>query len=112
MALDWKGVNVLSAIRTATLAGVNKTMADAVIHAKRNHDWQNRTGILEGSVKIVRYAHTEGEIVSGLWGSADVVYALTQDLGSVKRNIPARPYLRPAAEAQYPNLAANIRAAL
>lgn len=67
----------------------------------------------------------------GTWGSKAVKYALIHELGGVivpvrakflkipqpdgsfrfvkSVTIPARPYLRPAADAVYPQLAANIR---
>ncbi len=68
-----------------------------------------------------------------MWGSADVVYALIHELGGKivpvnapklvfeiegqtivtdEVNIPASPYLRPAANATYPRLAEEIRKAL
>lgn len=134
MALKWEGQRVTARLRAAMVAGVNQTMAAAVVHAKRNHDWQNRTGALEGSIAIAGYAAPgrAGEPVRGVWGSRDVRYALIHELGGVIRprraralvfevggrtvavrsvTIPARPYLRPAADAEYPGLAARIRRA-
>lgn len=132
MSLTWHGDRVLDRMREAQRIGVNATMARAVTHAKTNHDWQNRTGTLEGSIKIAEYAHRDGDGYRGLWGSADVVYALIHELGgrivpvrapalrfqingqwvtTQQVDIPARPYLRPAADAEYPSLADNIRRA-
>jgi len=130
MTLDWRGPAVSAKMLQAQLYGVNKTLAQAVEHAKRNHAWQNRTGTLEGSISIAEFARKVGAGVHGGWGSKDVRYALIHELGGriVPRNapalmfevdgqfvrtqqvtIPARPYLRPAADATYPQLAANIR---
>ena len=130
MSLDWRGRQVSAKMVKAQLFGINKTMAEAVEHAKRNHAWQNRTGTLEGSISIAEFAHPDGKGFSGLWGSKDVRYALIHELGGKivpksapklkfqisgswvtvnEVNIPARPYLRPAADAVYPRLAANIR---
>ncbi len=109
--LTWNGKRVLKRTNKATLVGINKTMAQAVEHAKNNHAWKNRTGTLEGSIKIVKYAHKVGKGAQGEWGSADVVYAIVHELGSKKRNIPPRPYLRPAADVTYKNLIENIRRA-
>lgn len=130
MALDWRGDELSRRIRKAAIFGVNKTMAEAVEHAKRNHEWQNRTGILEGSIKITEFAARSGDETTGEWGSTDVRYALIHELGGTivprtapalvfkvgdqwvrtqQVRIPARPYLRPAADATYGNLAENIR---
>jgi hypothetical protein len=135
MALRWRGDEVRGRLRAAQIQGVNQTMAAAVVHARRNHSWQNRTATLEGSIDIQDYARPAGRGVRGSWGSRDVRYALIHELGGTitPRNaralvipdraggiaavvqsvtIPARPYLRPAADAVYPSLAGRIRAAL
>ena len=130
MTLIWRGAEVMGKMARAQIFGINKTMAEAVEHPKRNHTWQNRTGTLEGSISIAEFAHREGTGIRGLWGSKDVRYALIHELGGKivpktapklkfqiggswvtvdEVNIPARPYLRPAADAVYPRLAANIR---
>jgi phage gpG-like protein len=132
MALDWQGPAVTAKLRRAQIEGINATMAAAAIHAKRNHPWRNRTGTLEGSIDIAEYAREHGRGVRGVWGSRDVRYALIHELGGVitaktakalhfeiagehivvkQVTIPARPYLRPAADAEYPKLAARIRRA-
>src|SRR3546814_11876305 len=106
-------------------------MAASVARAKRNHDWQNRTATLEGAIDIVDYAAPqERSGVKGTWGVRDVAYAFIHELGGtikakgakalhfvvggehvvVKQvTIPARPYLRPAADAEYPKLAQRIK---
>lgn len=130
MTLIWRGAEVMGKMARAQIFGINKTMAEAVEHAKRNHTWQNRTGTLEGSISIAEFAHPAGTGVRGTWGSKDVIYALIHELGGkimpvrarrlvfqiggawrsvLSVTIPARPYLRPAADATYPRLAANIR---
>ncbi len=110
MSLDWKGDELKSRFRRAQVEGIEATMAAAVVHAKRNHPWINRTGILERSIDIIIHAKATRNGARGVWGSIAVVYALIQELGG--RFIPARPYLRPAADAQYPGLARRIKAAL
>ena len=130
VTLQWFGTQVSAKMVKAQIFGINKTLAEAVEHAKRNHTWQNRTGTLEGSISIAEFAHRVGQGIAGLWGSKDVRYALIHELGGKivpkkapklkfqiggswvtvdEVNIPARPYLRPAADAVYPRLAANIR---
>jgi hypothetical protein len=76
--------------------------------------------VLEGGIDVVDYAREDGSGVVGVWGVFDVVYALIHELGGtivpkvakalkipmptarfrfVKSvTIPARPYLRPAAD--------------
>jgi hypothetical protein len=103
MALKWHGPRIIAKTVRAAKAGVNQTMSQAVIHAKRNHPgWQNRTGKAEGSIQIVKKAEERGPVIVGLWGSRNVVYMLWLELkhGSALRN---------AAAVTYPNLAANIR---
>lgn len=132
-SLRWNGDALTARMRAAQRLGVNKTMADCVQQAKTNHAWNNQTGVLEGSIKIADFARDDAGGVVGTWGSTDVRYALIHELGGVivpvrakalaipqadgsvrfvkSVRIPARPYLRPAADARYPQLAANIRAA-
>lgn len=132
-SLNWNGPALTRRMLEAQKLGVNATMAACVQQAKANHAWKNQTGVLEGSIKIAEFARQEGAGVTGTWGSTDVRYALIHELGGVivpvraqalrfKRpdgsfrivksvTIPARPYLRPAADAVYPQLAANIRKA-
>ena len=130
MTLRWEGERVSKRLRKAMIAGVNETMGAAVVHARRNHPWQNRTGTLEGSIDISEFAAESSNGVRGVWGSRDVVYALMQELGGTIRptradalvfeidgetvvtqevTIPPSPYLRPAADAEYPSLAKRIR---
>ena len=133
MALNWKGDKLISKVQAAQKTGLNRTLGETVEHAKNNHEWINRNGFLEGSIKILELAHRAGTGFRGTWGSVDVVYALIHELGgkivpkkapalrfqvggqwvtTQEVNIPARPYLRPAADAVYPRLAENIRRAL
>ncbi|MEM6907369.1 MAG: phage morphogenesis protein [Pseudomonadota bacterium] len=132
-SLTWKGDGITARFRQAQIIGVNVTMSECVQHAKDNHSWQNRSGTLEGSLNIVDFAKAVPGGVVGRWGSQDVVYALIHELGGVivptkakalaipqpdgsvrfasKVTIRAQPYLRPAADAKYPNLPGNIRKA-
>lgn len=132
-SLKWNGPALSAKMQAAQIRGVNKTMSDCAQQAKANHTWQNRTGILEGSIDIAEGASPNGVGVEGSWGSKGVKYALMQELGGVivpvkakalaipqpdgsvrfvkKVTIPARPYLRPAADALYPQLAGNIKTA-
>jgi len=134
-SLKWFGRQVTAKMRAAQVAGVNRTMAACVAEAKGSHSWQNRTGVLEGGIDVADYAAPETDGVRGTWGVRDVNYARIHELGGtivpvrakalaipdpddpggvlmVKSvTIPARPYLRPAADKHYPDLARNIRRA-
>lgn len=132
-SLVWNGKAVTQRMRAAQIAGVNGTMGACVVEAKSTHAWQNRTGVLEGGIDVAEYAQEDGEGVKGTWGVRDVVYALIHELGGtitaktakalaiplpdggvafVKSvTIPARPYLRPAADKTYPGLVGRIRKA-
>ncbi len=130
MTLDWKGDQVVVKMRKAQRFAINKTMGQTVEYAKRNHAWRNRTGLLEGSISIIDFATRAGHGFRGEWGSKDVRYALIHELGGrilpvkgkflkfkidgnfvsvASVNIPPRPYLRPAADTIYPQLAENIK---
>lgn len=132
-SLTWNGPALTAKMRAAQKLGVNATMSEAVLHARRNHTWQNRQGRLEASINIATPAREDGAGVVGTWGSTDVRYALIHELGGVivpvrakalkipqpdgsfrfvkSVKIPPRPYLRPAADAVYPKLAGKIRKA-
>lgn len=131
--LEWNGKAVSAKMRQAQIEGVNRIMAQCTREAKTTHDWNNRSGTLEGGVNIITYAAANATGVKGVWGAADVKYALIHELGGVIKpvrakalaipqddgsvrlvksvTIPKRPYLRPAADAKYPGLTLAIRRA-
>lgn len=109
--IQWFGEELKRRSRNAQVLGVNRVMSECVIHAKNNHEWKNRTGTLEGSIRIANFGTPHASGVRGAWGSADVRYALPQELGAPKINLPARPFLVPAAEEKYPFLGTYIRQA-
>lgn len=81
MPLVWKGQDVIEAVRRAGIEAVNQTMSDAVVHAKRNHTWKDRSTDLGRSIQIVRPAYRQGSQTIGVWGSTDLDYALIHELG-------------------------------
>ncbi len=132
-SLKWYGPAVTAKMAAAQVEGVNKTMAACVARAKSSHPWQNRTGLLEGAIDIADYAARQDAGVKGTWGVRDMIQArileeggtivpvraarlaIPQSDGSVvfasSVTIPPYPYLRPAADVEYPGLAERIRKA-
>lgn len=132
-SLKWNGKAVTAKMQAAQVTGVNQTMAACVTDAKSRHPWQNRSGILEGGIDIANFAAPHAQGVKGTWGVRDVVYAraiedgativpkrakalaIPQADGSLRFassvTIPPYPYLRPAADRQYPLLPERIRKA-
>lgn len=132
-SLKWYGKAVTEKMAKAQVEGVNQTMAECVKHAKNNHPWQNRSSILEGSIDVKFYARATDTGVKGVWGVWKAKQALILELGGtiVPRSgkylsipqsdgsrrlmtsvtIPPYPYLRPAADVEYPGLAERIRKA-
>lgn len=118
MALNWRGNEVKRELARATRIGIDATMQAAVLHAKAKHKFVNRTGEAERSIRVVDSAREERGRIVGRWGSTGIVYFRrlefgfqgTDRLGRVFDQ-PAFPALRPAAQAEYPNLARRIRRA-
>lgn len=132
-SLKWYGKAVSAKMAAAQVAGINQTMSACVVQAKANHPWQNQTGLLEAAIDIAEYAAQHASGAKGVWGVRDMAQArileeggtirpvnakhlaIPQADGSVRFassvTIPPYPYLRPAADVQYPNLAELIRKA-
>lgn len=106
--LLWRGQAIEDKMVEAAKRGVDATTAACVTHAKSNHPWKNVSGTLEGSIQM-RAAEAQGPIVRGEWGSFTVNYAIWLEIGTSR--MPPYPYLRPAADAEYPGLARRIREA-
>ena len=112
--MTWNGEELKRRIFEASKAGIDITMSEAVIQAKRNHPgWgpgftpkfprrEPLTGVAEGSVRIQEFARQTGAFVSGLWGSSGVNYVKWLE-------IKHGSFLRNAADVKYRNLTGNIR---
>ena len=116
--VTWHGDEIAAKFIAASKLAVDQTTAAAVVHAKDHHEFQNISGTLEGSLQM-RPAELQGSQVVGQWGSMDVLYAAFQELmagetgfGITRSQQGGHPFLRPAADAEYPNLMARLRAAL
>lgn len=102
--LNWKGDQVAAKVIAAAKAGIDETTSACVQDAKTNHRWRNRTGTLEGGIQM-RPAVARGTQIIGRWGVFGVNYGVYLELlfGGKYR------WLNPAADRNYPDLAARIR---
>ena len=127
MPLFWRGNKIITKVDRASALAIDATMSAAVIHAKTGHGsgahasqrFVSHSGELERGTKTIRHARKDRRGVVGLWGVQNVIYARRIELGfqgkdSAGRviNAPPFPYLRPAAQAEYPKLAKRTRRAM
>jgi hypothetical protein len=104
--LTWYGDALKKRLDEAQRLGIDITTHAAVTPAKQFV--RIKTRILQGSIQA-RPAAKEGGRWVGRWGSFDVNYALWQEIKTFSQ-AGHRPYLRPAAEIEYPKLAGRIKA--
>jgi len=104
--LHWNGGKVKARVTRAAVIGVNLTLAACLAQARVRAPF--RTGNLRGS-GFIRPAEPTALGVSGSWGFS-ALYAVYVELGT--RYMAPRPFMRPTADLEYPQLAGRIRAAL
>ncbi len=124
--LQWQGQLQKQTMSDAAVLAINATMSAAIIHARSNHSpgarggrrFESQSGELERNTKIVRPARRDSKGVTGRWGVKGVAYGRRIELGfqgkdSLGRSFgqPPYPYLRPAAEIEYPKLGGRLRRA-
>lgn len=98
---------VLDRLERAVRMGIDETTAAAAIYAKQNHPtWQNRTGTLEGSIRMDPAQKVGPHTWRGRFGSFDVMYAKFLELGT--RFIAAGYFLRNAADVTFPTVGQRI----
>ena len=78
--LSWHGERVHRHALRASREAIDDTMARSVVDAKANAPFQ--FGVLQGSIRIVEPARRVRDRIVGTWGSADVNYALAQEVGT------------------------------
>ena len=126
--ITWRGKEVAALADRAAKLAIDATMAAAILHAKANHSagahsqqrfvTHHGGAGLEGGIRITSPAARDSRGVVGRWGAIGIVYARRIELGfqgqdSRGRSVdaPAYPFLRPAAEAEYPKLRDRVRRA-
>lgn len=82
--IDWFGDKIRAKLVHASIRGVNKTMGQAVSHAKAEHPFTNRTTTAEKALRIAQPASQahKGAVVSGMWGFANLLYGKYLELGT------------------------------
>lgn len=118
--IDWRGDELVRRVRRAAVAGVNETVDAARDDAKATHPWKDDPE--PHTLKSGRRVQTdlERQIVSKHADPADPnptgsfgttrrggFYGLFHEEGTEHEF--ARPFLRPAADREFPTLAARIR---
>lgn len=105
--LNWNGKAVQEKTIEATRKAMDRVMAKCVLDAKA--EVPVVTATLQGSIRM-QPTKIEGDALVGRWGSHNVVYAVFVELGTI--HMDAQPYLRPAADRNYPTLPGEIRKAM
>ena len=105
--LKWNDKPVIDKVMLATAKGMDSVMAKCVGMAKSIHPPNVITGTLQGSYRLEPTKQEAGELV-GRWGSYGVLYAIFQELGTV-RMPGGNPVLRPTADRFYPTLPSEIK---
>lgn len=103
--VQWNGDRISAKVRAASVGAVRDTLAAAVDYARANHDWITHSGVTEEDIDMLEPEITPTG-VSGQWGGGGVA-AIDLELGTAL--MPARPFLRPAGDAVYPDLPGRLR---
>lgn len=106
--VDWRGADLVERVRTAARLGVNDAVDAARDDARVSHEWINRTGQLEEEI-VSEHADPGDRNPTARFGTTRRrgFYGLFHEEGTEHEF--ARPFLRPAADRNFPSLAARIR---
>ena len=101
--LEWNGGEVLTKVRAAALRGIDATTAAGALRAMELAP--RDTGHMADTIETQK-ARQDGDRTVGLMGNWTADYSLWVEVGT--RRMAARPFLRPAADSEWPKLAARI----
>jgi hypothetical protein len=99
----WQGDAIKAKMAVAVRVGMNETLAKAVNHAKGSVPVD--TSVLQGSLRM---EPAGGSPLKGSFGSYDVNYAIYVEMGTSRMG--AQPYIRPAVDAEFPQIGKRIKA--
>lgn len=101
MIVRWNGDDVVDKVAKAAAEAVDETTAAAAAAAKSSHWWRSRSGTLERQT-VTEPATVDRDDVVGKFGT-------TERLGFYGLILERRrPFLRPAADREFPKLAERI----
>lgn len=110
--LNWNGPAVSATVKKETRAAMDETLLAAVTAARSFVAID--TGALYADITVTsrpgQGRDQGGRYSSGMQGSfgaPNIPYAIWQEIGTAK--MPAHPYLRPAAELEFPRLAGRLQ---
>lgn len=103
--LRWAGPAVVERVVAKTAVAEREVVRRAAEQAATNHPWTSETGATEAGIWAGE-PRIHGDLISTPWGAPSPAYFL--EVGTV--HMPAFPFLRPAADANYPMLAGLIAA--
>lgn len=103
LKLQWNGAKVAQAVKVATRNAMDETMVACVSTARSLV--RVDTGALRSDISF-KSAVIRGFMVEASFGAPTVPYAIFQEIGTVK--MTAQPFLRPAADTEYPKLADRV----
>lgn len=104
--VDWRGPQVRARVLAATKAAIDECTESAARDAAGNHWWRNRSGDLQGNI-VSEPAKIENGRLVGRFGTSlrrEGFYGLFLERKT--------PFLRPAADREFPALARRVRVRL
>lgn len=106
-ALEWHGDEVLAKVRDAVVKAIDVCTSLAALRAQELAP--RDTGHMANTIEFEK-ASRNGNTIVGRMGNWTADYTLWNEIGT--RRMPPRPFLRPAADSEFPNLPERIQRAL
>lgn len=100
----WRAPHIVKATKAASLAGATETVAAATLRAQVLAP--RDTGFMANTIQF-EPAEAVASGVSAMFGNWTAEYTLWNEIGTSR--MPARPFLRPAADAEFPQVGERIK---